>query len=78
MIKKENKNNKKYYNKFNISDIANYNWEMSGLNNKILSSPIYNTKNPILKNFINIYENIIKFMLKSTDILNNFKNYNIK
>lgn len=55
-----------------------YDYKHNGLNNKILSNKLYNTKNPILKYILSIYENNIIFMLSYVDILQNIFNYNWK
>lgn len=55
-----------------------YNYEREGLVKRIVSKPIAETKNPILKIVLQIYETSIIFVLKSTDILKNFKNVHWK
>ena len=52
-----------------------YDYARDGLLNKVLSNKIYNNKNIILKNILNIYEVTIVNILKTVDILNNYKNF---
>jgi len=55
-----------------------YNYEREGLVKRIVSKPIAETENPILKIVLQIYETSINFILRSTDILKNFKNIHWK
>ncbi len=55
-----------------------YDYRTNGLLNKILSHKVHQTKNPILKQVLNIYEKNIEFMMSYVDILQNFFNYNWK
>ena len=51
-----------------------YDYARKGLVKRIVSKPIAETKNPILKIVLQFYESSIVYMLKSIDILKNFKN----
>ena len=55
-----------------------YDYANEGIVKRILSKPIAESQNPILKLALNIYESCIVFMLKSIDILKNFKNIHWK
>jgi hypothetical protein len=55
-----------------------YDYERFGLNNKILSHKLTNTKNPILKGILDIYEKNLVFLMKYVDVLQNIFNYNWK
>ena len=57
---------------------APYDYKHEGLNKRIMSHKIYNTKNPILKTVLDIYEKNIVFILNYVDILQNIFNYNWK
>lgn len=52
-----------------------YDYEIEGLNNRILSNKIYNTKNIMLQYILKVYENNIIFLLKYVDILQNIFNF---
>ena len=55
-----------------------YNYEHEGLVKRIVSKPIANTDNPVLKIILQFYESSIVFVLKYIDILKNFKNVHWK
>lgn len=55
-----------------------YDYTRKGLVKRIISKPIAKTKNPILKIVLQFYESSIVYMLKSIDILKNFKNVHSK
>jgi hypothetical protein len=55
-----------------------YDYERNGLVNKIVSKPIANTDNPVLKFILGFYESSIVFLLKNIDILKHFKDVHWK
>lgn len=61
-------------------DVKNqpYNYARDGLIKKLLSSHIVNTKNKILKYILSYFEYSLIYMMKTADILKNFKNFNWK
>lgn len=50
-----------------------YDYEREGLVKRIVSKPIAQTTNPILKVILKFYESSIVFVFKSIDILKHFK-----
>jgi hypothetical protein len=64
----------KNYNKWEIIRQASYDYENEGLLNKIMSEPIVNTTNPLLKLLLDFVETSLVFVMKYTDVLKNFKN----
>ena len=64
----------KNYNKWEIIKQASYDYENEGLLNKIMSEPIVNTTNPLLKLLLDFVETSLVFVMKYTDVLKNFKN----
>lgn len=52
-----------------------YDYKRDGLLKHLLSNRIVNTTNPILKDILNIYENLMVFAMDYVGILNNFHNY---
>jgi len=50
-----------------------YDYAHDGLAKRILSKPIAESNNPVLKIILKFYESSIVYMLKITDILKNFK-----
>lgn len=64
----------KNYNKWEIIKQASYDYESEGLLNKIMSEPIVNTTNPLLKLLLDFVETSLVFVMKYTDVLKNFKN----
>lgn len=52
-----------------------YDYANEGLNRRIMSHKIYNTKNTILHQFLTYYESCIIFILKYIDVLHHYKNY---
>ena len=55
-----------------------YDYRHEGLNKRIMSHKIYNTKNPILRSVLDVYEKNIVFILNYVDVLQNVFNYNWK
>lgn len=55
-----------------------YNYEREGLVKRIVSKPIANTDNPVLKIVLGFYESSIVFLLKYIDILKHFKDVHWK
>lgn len=55
-----------------------YAYDRDGLMKRIISKPIAETNNPILKIVLQFYESSIVFVLKTIDILKNFKNIHWK
>ena len=50
-----------------------YDYERNGLVKRIVSKPIAETTNPILKFMLNFYESSMVFMFKAIDLLKHFK-----
>ena len=55
-----------------------YNYEREGLVKRLVSKPISQSENPILKLVLQIYETSVVFIFKYIDILKNFKNVHWK
>ena len=55
-----------------------YDYAAKGITNKILSKPIANSDNPVLRIILNLYDSTITYMLKAIDILRDFKNIHSK
>ena len=55
-----------------------YNYQRDGLVKRIVSKPIANTDNPILKIVLQFYESTVVFLLKYVDILKHFKDVHWK
>lgn len=55
-----------------------YDYERKGLVKRIVSKPIANTDNPVLKIVLQFYESTIVFLLKYIDILKHFKDVHWK
>lgn len=55
-----------------------YDYKHEGINKRIMSHKIYNTKNPILRSVLVVYEKNIVFILNYVDVLQNIFNYNWK
>lgn len=66
------------YRKWESLKNAPYDYDNEGLNKYILSKSIVNSSNPITQYMLNAYEILIKFVLKYTDELKNFKNVHWK
>lgn len=75
-----NENGHRFFNNYKWEDLKNqpYDYAKHGLIKHLLSNKLLNTKNPILKYILTVYETSIIYMLKSVDILKNFHNYNWK
>jgi hypothetical protein len=52
-----------------------YDYKNKGLIQHLMSPKIYNTKNPVLRYILKIYEQSIVYVLQYIDILKNYKNY---
>lgn len=78
MIRKTNGDRYKKYKLWEFTKQTPYDYENEGLVKKIVSKPISNTNNPILKIILNYYESSIVFLLKYVDILKHFKDIHWK
>jgi hypothetical protein len=54
-----------------------YDYKNEGLLRHLMSPKITNTKNPVLRYILWIYEKSITYVLKYIDILKNYKNYTV-
>ena len=61
-----------------ITDNKEYDYARKGIVSRIVSKPIANTTNPILKIILQFYDSTITYMLRAIDILKNFKNIHWK
>lgn len=66
------------YKEWDITHNMEYDYAQEGVAKRILSKPITRTTNPILKIVLQFYDSTITYMLKSIDILKNFKNIHWK
>ena len=66
------------YKKWENTKQTPYDYADKGIVKRIVSKPIANTDNPILKIVLGIYESAIVFVLKYIDVLKNFKNVHWK
>ena len=66
------------YKKWEKTYSPGYDYGTEGVAKHILSKPIVESQNPIMKLTLKIYDSCIIFMLKSIDILKNFKNVHWK
>lgn len=66
------------YKDWDISHNFEYDYARNGVVKKIVSKPMAQTDNPILKIILQFYDSTITYMLKSIDILKNFKNIHWK
>jgi hypothetical protein len=55
-----------------------YDYAGEGLVKRIVSRPIAETDNPVLKIVLQFYESCVVFVLRYTDVLKNFKNVHWK
>lgn len=62
------------FKEWDVTHNLEYDYERYGITNRILSKPIAKSQNPILKIILDFYNASIVYMLKSIDILKNFKN----
>lgn len=69
-------NGYRFYNYINWENKKNssYDYARHGLLKQIMSSPIVNSNNEILKIILKYVESSLIFLMKYTDILKNFKN----
>ena len=76
----QNPNGSKYnnYKLWESTKQTPYDYEHHGLMKRIVSKPIANTDNPILKIVLKFYESSIVFLLKYIDILKHFKDVHWK
>ncbi len=68
----------KQYKKWEDIKYKPYDYENDGLVKRIVSKPIAQTDNPILKIVLRFYESSIVFLLKYIDILKHFKDIHWK
>lgn len=61
------------YKKWESTKQTPYDYQANGLVSKILSKPIAETENPILRMVLKYYESSIIFLLKYVDVLKHFK-----
>lgn len=66
------------YKDWDVTHNMEYDYAHEGVVQKIVSKPISRTTNPILQIILQIYDSTIIYMLKSIDILKNFKNIHWK
>lgn len=78
MIYRPNGTRYKDYKLWESTKQTPYDYERNGLVNKIVSKPIANTDNPVLKIVLRFYESSIVFLLKYIDILKHFKDVHWK
>ena len=75
---KENGARFENYYKWETRHNAPYDYQKNGLVKHLLSPRITSSKNSFLQLILSIYENSIEYVLKSTDIVKHFKNFNWK
>lgn len=75
-----NENRHRFLNNYKWEELKTqpYDYVNNGLVRHLLSNKMINSKNPILKYILSVYEASIIYMLKTVDILKNFHNYNWK
>lgn len=78
MIQNINGERFKSYSLWNITKQTPYDYERNGLVKKIVSKPIANTDNPVLKIVLQFYESSIVYVLKYIDTLKHFKDVHWK
>ena len=78
MIQRPNGERFKLYKLWNETKQTPYDYENNGLVKKIVSKPIADTDNPVLKSVLKYYESSIIFLLKYIDILKHFKDIHWK
>ena len=66
------------FRKWDVTHNLEYDYAREGVVKRIVSKPISQTDNPILKIVLQFYDSTITYMLKSIDILKNFKNVHSK
>lgn len=75
---RENGTRYRDYCEWEIRKQSPYNYERNGLLQHILSKPIIQSKNSILKTILSYYEKTLVFLMKYVDRLKHFKNYHWK
>ena len=78
MIYQPNGERFEQYKKWESTKQTPYDYKNNGLLKLIVSKPIANTDNPILKTMLGFYESSIVFLLKYVDILKHFKDVHWK
>lgn len=78
MINQANGTRYKVYKYWEDIKQAPYDYENHGLVKRIVSKPLANTDNPVLKIVLQFYESSIVFLLKYVDILKHFKDVHWK
>jgi len=78
MIQKPLGDRYKNYNLWESTKQTPYDYQKNGLVKKIVSKPIANADNPVLKIILQFYESTIVFLLNSVDILKHFKDVHWK
>ena len=66
------------FREWDVTHNLEYDYAHEGIVKRIVSKPIAKTDNPILKIVLQFYDSAITYMLKSIDILKNFKNIHSK
>lgn len=78
MIVRPNGERYKKYKLWEYTKQTPYDYENNGLMKHIISKPIANTDNPVLKIILKYYESSVIFVLKYIDILKHFKDVHWK